>query len=123
MAPPEVNGEVERSWLKFWLTPLGVFVVAVSIAFGAQVYNSLRFQEEISERRLAFCENENDDARQTRKFWEGVIGLNTRNRDVILIMEGRRIPAELVNATSPEDLARFRRLLEEIYPITDCDEF
>lgn len=113
------------SWARFWATPLGVFVVLISLAFAAQVYNSLQFQQEIQTRRMQFCQRQNEDARKTRALWEGVIAVSSEEQGepVVIILDGRRLPAELIDPQDPERIARFRKVINDVYPVVDCEKF
>lgn len=113
------------SWARFWATPLGVFVVLISLAFAAQVYNSLQFQQEIQTRRMQFCQRQNEDARKTRALWEGVIAVSSEEQvePVVIILDGRRLPAELIDPQDPERIARFRKVINDVYPVVDCKKF
>lgn len=122
------------SWLRFWTTPLGVFVVVVTLAFAAQVYNSLRFQDEIQERRMEFCQAENREATRVRVFWKGIIKQSQANpaltkaledflRD-LAIATGVPFPEAVTQReVNTAGLARFDRLLADVYPLRDCKEF
>lgn len=113
------------SWARFWATPLGVFVVLISLAFAAQVYNSLQFQQEIQTRRMEFCQRQNEDARKTRALWEGVISVSSEEQvePVVIILDGRRLSAELINPQDPDRIARFRKVINDVYPVVDCEKF
>lgn len=101
----------------FWLK---LFAGIVIVGMAALAASLTVFYDDVQERRVAFCEAENRQARKTRLLWEGVIVQAQANPVVGFVeIEGKRYDVYRPKVNDVQ-LAAFRKLVADVYPLREC---
>jgi hypothetical protein len=93
------------SWSRIWTK---LFVAVVTIAIAAQVYSFLTFRAEIGQRRVAFCQSENESNRKQVLLWEKVIAISAQDQ------------TEPQTESDRERVRQLRAFLKETFPVRRC---
>lgn len=97
------------SWLKVWTTPLGMFIVVVSISLGLILYGFISDRQQTIERRAAFCQSEIGSNRRQRLLWETIIQFSNEDKT-----------SKEIEADKPQT-ERFRKFIRETFPVGGCE--
>lgn len=110
-----------NSWRRVWRTPLGLFILIAVVAIAAVTYSHLAFREDIQERRKGFCLSELNQAKKARVLWNGVLSQSEADRDGFVIgPAGQKFPVQFAPPTQ-EQVAGFKKLVNQTYPLPNCD--